>query len=95
MDYRDEVISLDGWQSKSIDNLLEAIEKSKGNSLERVLFGLGIKEVGSKMAKFLSRVYKNIDALSNATEEELIELPDVGPVDTLCLGIFCRLSARW
>ena len=88
--HRDEIIALDGWQSKSIDNLLEAIEKSKGNSLERVLFGLGIKEVGSKMAKFLSRVYKNIDALSNATEEELMELPDVGPVVAKSIANFFK-----
>ncbi|MCQ2776220.1 MAG: NAD-dependent DNA ligase LigA [Bacilli bacterium] len=80
MDHREEIISLDGWQAKSIDNLLEAIEKSKENSLERVLFGLGIKEVGAKMAKFLSRVYKNIDGLANASEEELLTLPDVGPI---------------
>ena len=90
--HRDEIIALDGWQSKSIDNLLEAIEKSKGNSLERVLFGLGIKEVGSKTAKFLSRVYKNIDALSNATEEELLELPDVGPVVAHSIASFFKDS---
>lgn len=90
--HRDEIIALDGWQSKSIDNLLDAIEKSKGNSLERVLFGLGIKEVGSKTAKFLSRVYKNIDALSNATEEELLELPDVGPVVAHSIASFFKDS---
>lgn len=88
--HRDEIIALDGWQAKSIDNLLEAIEKSKGNSLERVLFGLGIKEVGSKMAKFLSKVYKNIDALADASEEELMELPDVGPVVAKSIADFFK-----
>ena len=78
--YREEIISLDGWKDKSIDNLLEAIEKSKKNSLEKVLFGLGIKEVGEKMAKTLARKYLDIDALSQASEEELAEIPDVGPV---------------
>ena len=78
--YRQDIISLDGWKDKSIDNLLEAIEKSKQNSLEKVLFGLGIKEVGAKMAKTLARKYGNIDALSQATAEELSEIPDVGPV---------------
>ena len=78
--YREDIISLDGWKDKSIDNLLAAIEKSKENSLEKVLFGLGIKEIGEKMAKTLSRIYGNIDALMAATEEELIEIPDVGPV---------------
>ena len=78
--YRDEIISLDGWKDKSIDNLLEAIERSKENSLEKVLFGLGIKEVGAKTAKVLARKYGDIDALGTATEEELLEISDVGPV---------------
>ena len=80
MNHRDEVIALDGWKEKSIDNLISAIDKSKQNSLERVLFGLGIKEVGAKMAKNLSRIYGNIDALAAASEEELLEIPDVGPI---------------
>ena len=79
-EHRDEIIALDGWKEKSIDNLLDAIEKSKENSLERVLFGLGIKEVGAKTAKTLSRIYHDIDSLSKASEEELLGLPDVGPV---------------
>ena len=79
-DHRDEIISLDGWQAKSIDNLIDSIDKSKSNSVERLLFGLGIKEVGAKMAKTLSRIYGNLDNLVNATEEELLEIPDVGPV---------------
>lgn len=80
VDHRAEIIALDGWKEKSIDNLLNAIERSKSQSLERVLFGLGIKEVGAKMAKTLARKYLNIDALMNATELELLEIPDVGPV---------------
>ena len=83
--YRQDIISLDGWKDKSIDNLLDAIEKSKQNSLEKVLFGLGIKEVGAKMAKTLARKYLDIDALSQASEEELSEIPDVGPVLTKSL----------
>lgn len=78
--YRDEIIALDGWKDKSIDNLLEAIEKSKANSLEKVLFGLGIKEVGAKTAKVLSRKYLDIGALSMASEDELLEIQDVGPI---------------
>ena len=79
-EHREEIIALDGWQSKSVDNLINAIEKSKENSLEKVLFGLGIKEVGAKMAKTLARKYQNIDNLMNASEEELLEIPDVGPI---------------
>ena len=80
MDHRDEVISLDGWQSKSIDKLIEAIDNSKANSLERLLFGLGIKEVGAKMAKTLSKKYQTLENLMNASLEELLEINDVGPV---------------
>ena len=79
-EHREEIIALDGWQSKAVDNLINAIEKSKENSLEKVLFGLGIKEVGAKMAKTLARKYQNIDNLINASEEELLEIPDVGPI---------------
>ncbi len=78
--YREDIISLDGWQSKSIDNLLGAIEKSKRNSLERLLFGLGIKEVGAKMAKTLAKKFMTLDSLINTSEEELIQIDDVGPV---------------
>ena len=52
---------MDGWSNKSVDKLLDAIEKSKQNSLERLLFGLGIKEVGSKMAKTLARRFNTLD----------------------------------
>ena len=79
-DHRQEIIELDGWKDKSIDNLLNAIDKSKSNSLERLLFGLGIKEVGEKMAKTLAKKYYTLDALKQASYEELMEINDVGPV---------------
>ena len=78
--YRQDIISLDGWQSKSVDKLIDAIEKSKSNSLERLLFGLGIKEVGEKMAKTLASKFLSLDALIGASEEDLLEINDVGPV---------------
>lgn len=78
--YRQDIVSLDGWQSKSVDKLIDAIEKSKSNSLERLLFGLGIKEVGEKMAKTLASKFLSLDALIAASEEDLLEINDVGPV---------------
>ncbi len=78
--YREDIISIDGWKDKSVDNLLTAIDKSKQNSLERLLFGLGIKEVGEKMAKTLARKYLNLDNFFNLTEEDLLQINDVGPV---------------
>ena len=77
---REEIVGREGWQDKSVDNLLDAIEKSKENSLERLLFGLGIKEVGEKMAKTLAKRYLELEKFEELTEEELMTVPDVGPV---------------
>lgn len=78
--HKDEIIEIDGWSNKSVDNLLDAIEKSKNNSLERLLFGLGIKEVGSKMAKTLARRFTNLTMLMSQNEEELQNINDIGVV---------------
>ena len=79
-DHASEIKELDGWSDKSMNSLLDAIEASKKQSMERLLFGIGIKEVGEKMAKVLSKRYKNLDELAKANEEDLLKIPDVGPV---------------
>lgn len=79
-DHASEIKALDGWSDRSMNMLLDGIEASKKQSLERLLFGLGIKEVGEKMAKVLAKRYKTLDALMAATEEELLKIDDVGPV---------------
>ena len=78
--YKDDIIQIDGWSNKSFQNLIDGINKSKTNSLERLLFGLGIKEVGEKMAKVLAKIFKDIDTLSKVSYEDLISINDVGPV---------------
>ncbi len=78
--YKKELMELEGFGSKSINNLLTSIENSKNNSLERLLFGLGIRHVGSKMAKTLAKTYKNLDNLMNASFDELVKINDVGDV---------------
>ena len=78
--YKEELMSLEGFGEKSIIKLLASIEASKSNSLERLLFALGIRHVGSKTAKILARNYKNIDALMNATYEELSAINDIGDI---------------
>ena len=78
--YKDELINLDGYGKKKIDNLREAIQNSKNNSLEKLLFGLGIRNVGSKTAKILARNYKSLDNLMNAPIEELTNIPDIGSI---------------
>ena len=77
---RNEIEGREGWQEKSVENLLDAIEKSKENSLEKLLFGLGIKEVGEKMAKTLAKRYLELEKFFELSEEELMQIPDVGPV---------------
>lgn len=79
-DHATEIKELDGWSDKSMNSLLDAIEASKKQSMERLLFGIGIKEVGEKMAKVLSKRYKNLDELAKSNEEDLLKIPDVGPV---------------
>lgn len=78
--FRDELTELEGYGNKSIDNLLEAIENSKENSLERLLFGLGIPNVGEKTSKILAARYGTLDNLMNATFEELNQIPDIGEI---------------
>lgn len=78
--YRQDIIMIDGWSYKSFDNLIDAIERSKSNSLEKLLNALGIKEVGEKMAKTLAKLYPNLDLFFDLTEEELLKTKDIGPV---------------
>ena len=78
--YEKELLLLEGYGLKKVNNLKEAILKSKDNSLERLLFGLGIRQVGNKTAKLLARQYKNIDNIIKATFEELNSINDIGPI---------------
>ena len=71
---------LDGWSNKSMSNLLGAIEESKSKSLERLLFGLGIKEVGNKTAKVLARRHRNLNDYFALTEEDYQKIDDIGPI---------------
>ncbi len=74
-----DVAMLPRMGEKSAQNLMDAIEKSKGNDLGRLLFALGIRHVGQKTAKVISQYFGNMDALSASTEEELCAIEDVGP----------------
>ena len=77
---REKLISLDRMGEKSVDNLLNAIENSKQNSLDKVIFALGILNVGKKAGKILAEKYLNLTNLMNATLEELVNLDDVGQI---------------
>ena len=77
--------NLAGIKLKSAENLVRAIENSKANDLSRLIYGLGIRQVGEKAAKVLSMHFKTMDALMAATEEELTEINDVGAITARCI----------
>lgn len=78
--YKDELMELEGFGQKSINNLLDSISNSKKNSLERLLFGLGIRQIGKKTAKILAKEYRNIDNIIDASIEDLTNIKDVGEI---------------
>ena len=79
-DHAKELVRLEGFGDKSVNNLLEAIENSKENSLERLIFGLGIPHVGAKTAKVLAQKFETLDNMIQSTEEELTKIPDIGGI---------------
>ena len=76
--YKKDIMMLEGYGDKTTENLFNEIERSKENSLERLIFALGIRHVGAKTATILARKFLNIDNLINATLEELNDIPDIG-----------------
>lgn len=79
-EYKDNIIELEGYGHKKVNNLLAAIEESKKNSLEKLLFGIGISGIGAKNAKLLASRYNSIENLENATYEELVSIRDIGDI---------------
>ena len=78
--YREDIIGLEGYGNKKVSNLLLAIEESKNNSVERLIYGLGILGIGVKNAKLLASTYKTMENLSNATYEDLVSIRDIGDI---------------
>lgn len=74
----EDLLPLERMGAKKVENLLEAIERSKANSLEHLLFGLGIRHLGVKASQVLAEKYGSIDQLFHVTEDELMEIPDFG-----------------
>ena len=80
--------ALDRMADKSAQNIVEALEKSKQTTLPRFLFGLGIRHVGEATAKELVRHFGKLDAIMDATEEQLLQVNDVGPIVAKSLRLF-------
>ncbi len=79
-DKQDIIKELEGFGEKSVSNILTSIENSKKNSAEKLLFGLGISEIGAKTSKLLMKKFKSIDKLRDAKYEDLISIKDIGDV---------------
>jgi DNA ligase (NAD+) len=77
---REQLIELERMGAKSTENLLRAIEHSRSTTLERLLYGLGIRHVGERLALVLAQQYRSVDALINATAEELESVEEIGPI---------------
>src|SRR5690606_36086589 len=75
---RDDLLKLEGFKDKSVKNVLDGIQASKGRPFENVLFAIGIRYVGQTVAEKLARYFRNIDALAGASYEELLNAPEVG-----------------
>lgn len=76
---KEDLVNLERMGEKSAQNLLEQIERSKNAGLARLIFALGIRYVGEHLAEVLAEHFPSLEALSNATYEELIQIPEIGP----------------
>lgn len=85
-EHKEELMMLEGFGEKSINNLILNALESKKNSLEKLIFGLGIRHIGKKTAKVLASYYQNMDNLMNASLEELNSIKDIGNI--LALSVF-------
>ena len=87
-EHRHELIDLEGFKEKSVDKLLDAIEDSKQNPLEDLIYGLGIRQVGKKAARVLAKHFLSMDALMAANEEELVAIKDIGQITAESITAF-------
>lgn len=84
----DDLLTLEGFKEKSADKLYQAIQTSKNNSAERLLFGLGIRHVGSKASKILLENFGDLEALAQASQDEIASLEGLGQVIAKSLTSF-------
>lgn len=87
-EHKEALMEIEGFGEKSVEKLLNAIELSKTRSLEKLIFGLGIKEVGAKTSKVLASKFMSLDNLMAATESDLLKIRDIGPVAASSLMSF-------
>lgn len=79
LDY-DKILGLDGFKETSVNNIKKSVENSKSNDLSKLIFALGIRHIGAKAGKLLSDHFKNIDAIMNASVDEILEIDGFGQI---------------
>ena len=89
-EHRAELVELERWGEKSVSNLLEGIERSKGKPYARLLYALGIRHVGEGAASVLAGHFRSIGELQKATVDELSEVPEIGPTIAESVRSFFR-----
>ena len=87
-DHREELLGIERMGEKSVDNLLDAIEKTKQNELYRVIYGLGIRQVGVGASKDLAKAFGSMEALMQASSEELAQVKDIGLITATSIRTF-------
>ena len=92
-DHREKLEKLERFGEKSVDNLLKSIDNSASVELYKLIFSLGIEEVGETTARNLANVFGSIEALQQSTFEDLISVPDIGPrVAAKIVDYFCNIE---
>ncbi len=91
---KDDLVGLERWGDLSAQNLLDEIERSKQNELPRLIFALGIRHVGERAARLLADRFGTIEALMNATAEELVEIHEIGPKVAESITFFFSVPAN-
>lgn len=93
-DRKEELLELEGFKDKSVEKLLEAIEASKSNPLEDLIFGLGIRQVGKKAAKILVKRFKTMQGLMNASMDELTSIKDIGEITAQSIVDYFKVESN-
>lgn len=89
---KEAILSLEGFQLTSYQNLMDAIEKSKQNPLQDLLFGLGIRQIGKKAAQLIAHHFGNMDAIMDASVEDFAQIKDIGKISAQSLYDFFALE---
>lgn len=88
VEHKEEILAFEGFKEKSYQNMIDAIEVSKQNPLEDLIFGLGIRQVGKKAAKILAKRFLTMDALMQATHDDLTMIKDIGDITAQSIVAF-------